>query len=115
MPHIISIHEYTLKPDVEAAAFERAVKRAREQGLLQIPGLSEFHFLKGVKGTRRGQYAALWVYESREAWESVWGPPERSKSKAEYPRNWQIWEDEVLAPYLVSDPDRIVFTAYETF
>jgi hypothetical protein len=66
-----------------------------------------------VKGARRDAYAAVWVYESREAWERLWGPLDRPRRSDEYPEKWRIWEKEFLAPILSSDPDAIRFTAYE--
>lgn len=113
MSKIVSIHEYHLKPGVEAERFERAIGRASQRGLFGLPGLVEHRFLKGMRGSRRGEYAALWVYESRAAWERLWGPANRPRPKHEYPENWKIWENEVLAPFLDRDPDRIRFTAYE--
>lgn len=112
MARIISIHEYELKPDVQDAAFEGALREAERRGLFDLPGLVGHHFLRGLKGARRGAYAAIWVFESREAWERLWGPVERPKPPAEYPENWKIWENEVLAPLLRQDPDTIRFTSY---
>lgn len=113
MPRIISIHEYVLRPGADEGAFEDAFRAARERGLFQLPGLEECLLLRGIRGSRRGRYAAVWVYESREAWEALWGPVDRPTTKADYPESWKVWEDEVLAPFLVEDPDRITFTSYE--
>ncbi len=113
MPKVISIHEYTLKPGVDEAQFERAIQKARDRGLLRLPGLVEYHFVKGIRGSRRGRYAAIWVYESKEAWENLWGPPDQPRREQDYPENWKVWENEVLAPFLDRDPDKIEFTAYE--
>ncbi len=113
MPRIISIHEYVLRDEVDAAAFEAALREARERGLFQLPGLERFHFLRGIRGDRRGRYAAVWVYESRDAWEALWGPVDAPATKADYPETWKVWEDEVLAPFLAGDPDRITFTSYQ--
>ena len=65
----------------------------------------EYRFLKGIKGSRRGKYAAIWVYESRAAWEKLWGTPDRPVKKEDYSENWKAWEDETLAPFLTCDPD----------
>lgn len=81
MPSIMSIHEYVLKPDVEPRQFEPALATAQARGLLQLPGLVAYHFVKGLKGQRRGQYAAIWVYDSREAWERLWGTPDHPPMK----------------------------------
>ena len=50
---------------------------AQARGLLQFPGLVAYHLVQGIKGERRGQYAAIWVYDSRAAWERLWGTPGR--------------------------------------
>ncbi|NIQ37269.1 MAG: hypothetical protein GTN81_01565 [Proteobacteria bacterium] len=115
MPKIISVHEYILKPGVDEKEFEQAIREAEKRDLLRLPGLVDHHFVKGIRGSRKGCYAAIWVYESREAWESLWGKADRPRRKEDYPGNWKIWEDEVLAPLLSQDPDRIAFTAYEQF
>lgn len=113
MGRIVSIHEYNLKPGVNVGHFEQALRDAEARGLLQLPGLVAHHFVKGAKGVRRGAYAALWIYESREAWEHLWGTPEHPRPSQEYPDSWRVWEEEVLAPFLGDHPDRIRFTAYE--
>lgn len=113
MSKIISVHEYVLKPGVDEIQFQKAIMAARKNSLVKLPGLSEVYFVKGRKGARKGFYAAIWVYESLEAWEALWGTPENPRSKQDYPANWQAWEDEVLAPFLIDDPDRIEYTAYE--
>jgi heme-degrading monooxygenase HmoA len=110
---VISVHEYELKPGVQAADFERALRDAEHRGLLELPGLCEHHFLRGVKGARRGAYAAIWVFESREAWEKLWGRPDTPHPPSRYPEQWRVWENEVLAPFLARDPDTIRFTSYE--
>jgi heme-degrading monooxygenase HmoA len=110
---VISVHEYELKPGVQDADFERALHDAERRGLLDLPGLTAHHFLRGLKGARRGAYTAIWIFESREAWERLWGTVEAPRSAAEYPENWKIWENAVLAPLLAQDPDTIRFTSYE--
>ena len=113
MGRIISIHEYELKPGVDCRQFEKAVRDAEARGLLQLPGLVAHHFVKGMKGARQGAYAALWIYESREAWEHVWGSPAQPRRAEDYPNTWKVWEEELLAPLLKQHPDAIRFTAYE--
>lgn len=113
MQAIISIHEYELRPEVAPAAFEAAVQEAVSRRLFELPGLAAFHFLKGIKGARAEKFAAVWIYESREAWERLWGSPVAPKSREAYPPSWLIWEDDILAPLLVCEPDRIIFTSYE--
>lgn len=113
MARVVSIHEYDLKPDVDESDFERALREAERRGLLALPGLVEHRFLKGIKGARRGAYAAVWVFESRAVWEELWGLPDASRPFAEYPATWKIWESEVLARFLDRNPDTIRFTSYE--
>ena len=113
MGKVVSVHEYELKPGVQAADFERALHDAERRGLFDLPGLSEHHFLRGLKGTRRDGYAAIWIFESREAWEELWGSPDAPRPPSHYPQKWQVWENEVLAPFLTRDPDTICFTSYQ--
>ena len=112
MPKVISIHEYILKPGVGERRFEKAILDAKERGLLRLPGLVDFYLVKGMRGFRNGLYAAVWLYESKEAWESLWGPLDKPLSKTDYPQNWKVWENEVLLPLLDQDPDEIKFTSY---
>jgi hypothetical protein len=113
MARVISIHEYELRPDVPGAAFERALRDAENRGLFDLPGLAQHYFLRGLKGARRHAYTAIWIFESREAWERLWGTVEVPRPPAEYPERWKIWEDTILAPFLTQDPDTIRFTSYE--
>jgi len=113
MGRIVSIHEYDLKPGINAEQFEHVLRDAEARGLLQLPGLVAHHFVKGVKGVRRGGYAAVWIYESREAWEQLWGTLEHPRLPLEYPATWNVWEQDLLAPLLKDHPDAIRFTAYE--
>ena len=113
MAKIFGVHEYVLKPGVDVREFEAAILQAEERGLLVLPGLVEYHFLKGLKGRRNGSYVAIWVFESRTAWERLWGTPEHPIDKRDYPPNWKVWEDGVLAPFLDCEPDRIMYTDYE--
>lgn len=112
MTRIISIHEYELKPDVDEQLFEKAIERARSRGLLRLPGLIGFHFLKGIRGGRKNRYAAVWIYENRQAWENLWGQADRPIDREDYPENWKEWEEKVLSPFLAGDPDKITFTSY---
>ena len=113
MARIISVHEYDLKPGSNPAQFEQALRDAEARGLFDLPGLVAHHVVKGVKGARRDAYAAVWIYESREAWERLWGTLEHPLERTEYPEKWRIWEEELLAPILSGHPDAIAFTAYE--
>lgn len=113
MGRIVSIHEYELAPGVEPADFEKALREARRQRLFDLPGLREHRFLRGMKGARTGAYTAIWIYDSRAAWEALWGPLDAPRGPAQYPPNWKIWENELLAPLLAQHPDTIRFTSYE--
>jgi len=109
---VISIHEYELKPGTRHEEFERAVRDAEHRGLFALPGLVGHHFLKGMKGARRDAYAMIWIFESRAAWEALWGAVEDPHPPTAYPAPWKVWENEVLAPFLAQDPDTIRFTSY---
>ena len=113
MARVISIHEYDLKPGVDLAAFERAIRDAERRGLFGLAGLVEHHFLRGIKGARRDAYSAGWVFESRKEREKLWGSPEAPRPLAEYPKEWAVWENDILAPFPVRHPDTIRFTSYE--
>ena len=113
MTRVVSIHENELRPGVEPAVFEHALNDAERRGLFDLPGLCEHLFLRGLKGARRGAYAALWIFESREVWEALWGPPDAPHPPSQYPEKWQVWENEILAPLLSQDPDTIRFTSYQ--
>lgn len=113
MGKVVSIHEYVLKPEVSPATFKTAIREAQRRGLLTLPGLVSYHFVTGIKGTRAHQFSAIWIYESRSAWEALWGTVDKPKRKHEYPKNWQDWEDAILAPLLTQDPDTITFNSYE--
>jgi hypothetical protein len=110
---VTSIHEYELAPGVDADRFETVVAGAERDGLFELPGLAGHRFLRGIKGDRAGEYAAVWTYESRAAWEALWGPPDDPVAPDEYPERWREWERR-LAPLLTGDPDRIRFTSYRT-
>jgi len=113
LSRVVSVHEYELKPEVDPEAFESAIREAQEQGLPELPGMETYYLLRGIKGVRTGHYSAVWVYESQEAREALWGPPDNPLAKPNYPENWKRWEEEVLAPNLRGDPDAIQFTSYQ--
>jgi hypothetical protein len=110
---VISVHEYEMRPDVSDVDFERALRDAERRGLFDLPGLAGHHFVKGLKGARRGAYAAIWIFESRQAWERLWGTPQAPRLPEDYPEKWKIWENVILAPLLAQHPDTIRFTSYE--
>jgi hypothetical protein len=115
MSLVISVHEYQLRSGVSNEQFEAAVENARSRGLFNLPGLVEYHFLRRIRGTRKADYAAIWIYESKNSWIKLWGTPENPLKKEDYPEKWNIWENEFLAPLLTVDPDHIYFSAYEEF
>jgi hypothetical protein len=88
------------------------VRRLRLQGLPALAGLTELHLLRGIKGAPRGRFAALWVYESRQAWDRLWSPPDQPLPPTGFLSSWRAWE-EGLRPFLDAEPDRIAFTVYE--
>lgn len=111
---ITSIHHYELAESARPSDFQDAVEEAISQELFEsIPGLVDYEFGRGLKGARTGKFVAIWWYESREAWTDVWGDVDEPRPKAEYPHEWLIWEDELLAPLLAEDPDEIEYTSYE--
>ena len=112
---VISIHEYQLKEGITEEQFETAVAKAREQNLFRLPGLERYHFLKRIRGTRQINFVSIWIYDSKISWINLWGNVNHPLSKEDYPRNWKIWEDEILKPLLVQEPDKINFGAYEEF
>ncbi len=115
MSRVISVHEYILKPEVSEQRFENAILEAKKRGLLSLPGLVDYFLVKGIRGARDGKFAAVWVYESIEAWEKLWGPIDKPINKEDYRPNWQVWETGVLQPFLKQDPDTIRFTSYREF
>lgn len=111
---VVSVHHYVLAESAAPAEFREAVAEARSRGLFErIPGLVEYRIGRGIKGARAGQFAAVWVYESKEAWVDVWGPVDDPVPKTDYPDPWRTWEDELLAPVLADDPDTIEYTSYD--
>jgi len=111
---IVSIHHYELTATATGSEFRDAVAEAVRRGLFEdVPGLVEYRIGRGIKGGRSGEFAAVWVYESREAWTELWGPTDDPVPKAEYPDAWRTWEDELLEPLLATDPDEIEYTSYE--
>lgn len=113
MAPVLSLHSYQLAAGVDASELARAFARARAQGLFDLPGLLEVRLLHGIRGQQKGEWAALWIYESRQAWQALWGPVEEPHGPADYPQAWRRWERELLAPLLDRDPDTIILTAYQ--
>ena len=111
---VVSVHHYELAESAAPSDFRDAVAEAVDRGLFEgVPGLVEHRIGRGIRGDRAGKFAAVWVYESREAWADVWGPAGDPVAKTEYPDDWLTWEDELLDPLLADDPDAIEYTSYE--
>jgi len=111
---IASVHYYELAASADESDFRAAAAAAVERDLFEnVPGLVEYRIGRGIRGARAGRFAAVWIYESRDAWADVWGPVAEPVPKTEYPDEWLVWEDELLDPILDSDPDDIEHTAYE--
>ncbi len=113
MARVISVHEYELRANKDESDLLAAVEAAEARGLFDLPGLIAYRFLRGVKGRGAGRFAAIWIYRDRAAWQALWGPASDPKGKDEYPESWRAWEDELLRPLLVHDPDKIQFTSFE--
>ncbi len=113
MTRVISIHNYRLRPGVSDRSFLQAVDEALSANLFDLPGLESYHFLKGIKGVSQGEWTAIWVYASRSSWEDLWGTTSDPTPKEQYPARWQRWENNLLAPLLTGDPEKIQFTSYE--
>ena len=109
------MHEYILRTDVKEVDLENAVQEAHRHGLLQFAGIEEYHFVRCIRCAQSDCYGTIWNYESKEAWEMLWGSAGKPLSREDYPEKWKVWEQEVLAPFLEDDPDKIRFTAYEEF
>ena len=115
MNRIISVHEYKLKSSISGEQFELAIRNAQEHGLFNLPGLLGYHFLKRIRGTRQTDYTSVWIYQDKDSWVKLWGEPDNPVEQENYPKKWKIWENEILAPLLTQDPDRIYYASYEEF
>ena len=115
MKKVISVHEYQLKNNISDAQFESAVENARSRKLFSLPGLIDYYFLRRIRGTREVSYTAIWIYKNRDSWEKIWGEKNNPLPKNQYPEKWKIWEDEILAPLITQESDRIQYAAYEEF
>ena len=113
MTRVISVHEYELPRGVEGAEFAAAIAAARARGLFQVPGLMAVRFARTLRTRRRQTYAAMWVYDSREAWDALWqasGQPDPEDART---GAWPEWESDILARILDREPNTISYTAYE--
>ena len=111
---VVSVHHYELAETAAPADFRDAVAEAVSRGLFEdIPGLVDYRIGRGIRGARTGEFAAVWIYESKDAWVDLWGPVGDPVPKAEYPDAWRAWEDDLLEPLLADDPDTIEYTSYD--
>lgn len=111
---VVSVHHYELAETADPSEFHEAVSEAVDRGLFEnIPGLVDYRIGRGIRGARAGEFAAVWIYESKEAWTAVWGPIGEPVAKTDYPDPWLTWEDELLDPILAEDPDTIEYTSHE--
>lgn len=104
---VVSIHQYELTDETTHEAFRAAIEAAERRGLFDLPGLIEYQSPRGIKGTRREGYTAVWTYESREAWAELWAPVENLIPKAEYPASWRTWEEMCLIHSSWATPTRL--------
>ena len=62
MTKVFAIHEIELLPGVDPAEFERLAVQA---GGWDLPGMRSY-ILKGDRGTRRGQFAMMYEFDSEQ-------------------------------------------------
>ncbi len=103
---ILSLHEHELKPDVDQEQYEQEVSTALRN--MKIPGLLKSYQLKGLKGERQDRYAVLWIFENMEVIQNNFG----TLDNPIWPEDWLYYENEILAKFLISHPDKIHFTDY---
>jgi hypothetical protein len=110
MARIVAVHELDLKPGVDRAEFERVVRAASAGLEREMPGLVERLFLLGYKSARKGEYAMLWIFESRTALEAMFGTEAAPRPGPDAFVRYEA----AIGQYLSADrPDLIRFTDYE--
>jgi heme-degrading monooxygenase HmoA len=87
---IFAIHEYELRGNIDDEEFESVLKSTLLSPELDMPGPESRHLLKGYKGEREGKYLVLWIFESQEALEELFGTQDRPKRG---PANFVQFED----------------------
>lgn len=112
---VISVHIYSLQDGVTPERFRETVRAAAELGLFKLHGLASWWFGDRIKGPLGGHAASIWIYESRPAWEALWGTVEEPFPPEKYPPGWKIWEQEHLGPLLDRPADKIDFATYQTW
>ena len=58
---------------------------------------------------RKGKYSVIWIFESQEALEELFGTEDKPKRG---PANFVHFEDDILGKFLDRPADKIVFTDY---
>lgn len=106
MSRIYAIHEYELKRGVMSNEFESAI--VNKLANLHMTGLVSKHLLRGYKGERKGKYAVLWIFESQEALEKLFGTETRPLPE---PPDFVGYEN-FIAKYIDREPMQITFTDY---
>jgi len=71
MGRIISIHEYDLKPGLTSSSLSKPCATLKH-GVAPAPRARGSLFCQRGERCPPRAYAALWIYESREAWERLW-------------------------------------------
>jgi hypothetical protein len=110
MGRIVAVHELDLQPGIDRREFERVVSEATAGLERAMPGLQQRLFLLGYKAARKGEYAMLWVFESRAALEAMFGTEADPKPGPDAFVRYEA----AIGPYLAAPrPDLIRFTDYE--
>jgi hypothetical protein len=108
MPKVFGYHEFDLREGADEKEFEEDISKSIAE--IKLPGLIDKFFVKGVRGKRRGKYAVIWVFESLEAIESLWGTEDDPKPG---PDIFLDYEEKVLGPYIDRPAQQIVWSDYE--
>jgi hypothetical protein len=109
MPRVVALHELDLKPGVDRKAFEAVVRREIADLGQHMPGLVERRFLIGCRAARKGEYAMLWVFESLEALEGLFG----SEAEPRPGPDAFVRYEAAIGPFLAAPrPDLIRYTDY---
>ena len=109
MPRVVAVHELELRRDADRAEFERVVRREIAGLGRHMPGLVERRFLIGYKAARKGEYAMLWVFETADALEALFGTESDPRPGPEAFRRYEA----AIGPYLAAPrPDLIRYTDY---
>ena len=111
MARVISVHEYELKP-ASRKPLSSAPCMTPNAAVSSTSRAHRPPFPSRPEGSTARAYTAIWIFESREAWERLWGTVEAPRPPSEYPELENLG-DRILASFLTQDPDTIRFTSYE--